>query len=286
MVQWIGYSPFFVAEADSGLPKSLRIIDYAANYDIIEAIKSKELDAALLTLDEVIILTQEGIKLYIILILDTSNGADAILAKASIQNIRDLRAKRVAYEPNSVQEYLLSRALKQENMSLKDIEPIFLKYDQQSSEWENRSFDAIATFEPKKHKLIEAGMHTIFDSSNIPNEIIDTFVVTQEGIKNNPLTIQKTVNAYFSALLKINQDEKTHTIIGKYLHTTPKNVKEALRGVKIMNREENKKLIAFPNPHILKYSAHVVNYLQDHGRTKGKINIRALLYPEFISKDK
>ena len=130
MVQWIGYAPFYIAESDSRLPKKLRLIDYPANYDIMESIKVGKLDAALLTLDEILKLTKDGVKLKIVLVLDTSNGADAIVAEKEIKDIVSLKGKRVAYEPNSVQEYLLFRALEINNMSMNDIIPVLTKYDE------------------------------------------------------------------------------------------------------------------------------------------------------------
>ena len=104
MVQWIGYSPLYVAESKGLFPKQLRIIDYSSNYDIIESIKDGLLEAACLTLDEFIDLVSQGIKLHIILVLDISNGADALLASSKINHIKELRGKRIAYEPDSVQE--------------------------------------------------------------------------------------------------------------------------------------------------------------------------------------
>ena len=131
LVQWNGYAPVYVSEDLKILPKNIRLIDYTSNYDIVEDFKANRLDAAFLTLDEVIALKQEGVKLKVIYAIDASEGCDVILAKKEIRNIKDLKNKKVVYEPNSVQEYLLFRALKNNNMKKSDIKSILLKYDEQ-----------------------------------------------------------------------------------------------------------------------------------------------------------
>ncbi|MBU0719985.1 ABC transporter substrate-binding protein [bacterium] len=284
MIQWIGYSPLYLAEAKGKLPSSLRILDYTANYDVIEALKSGELDAACLTLDGTLLLAQNGLKFRIILVLGTSDGADALLASESILSVKDLKDKRVAYEPGSVQEYILSRALKKQNMSMSDVVPVLLKYDAHADGWQDGLYDAVATFEPEKQKLIGAGMHSIFDSTQIPNEIIDLLVVTDEAIQTNPLSIQKTVDAYFLALSEIKKDESTYPVLGEYLNTTPKRVREALFGVKIINAKENLQLLDSEDPQILSSAVHVSNYLKSNNRLKESMDIKMLLYPDFIQK--
>lgn len=284
MVQWIGYSPLYVAEAKGLLPKQLRIIDYSSNYDIIESIKDGVLEAACLTLDEAIELISHGIKLHIILVLDISNGADALLASSDIQNIKDLKGKRVAYEPKSVQEYLLMRALEKNNIDIKEIQSVFLKYNAQMNGWINKDFDALATYEPLKTKLINAGMHTIFDSSQIEGEIVDLLIVTESALKESPKTLQKIVDAWFKGLKYIEVNNKTNNIISEYLHIPINSINNALNGIILTNYAKNMEMIGPKFKKITKTGKHIVNFMIKQKIIQQNIKIEPLIKSKFIQK--
>lgn len=281
MVQWIGYAPLYIAENSSLLPKKLRIIDFPSNYDILEAMKARELNAACLTLDEVLKLQNDGMKLKILLVLDTSNGADALLASKEILNIAQLKHKRVAYEPNSVQEYLLFRALEKNGLHFSDITQLLTKFDEQEYLWEQKKFDAVSTFEPFKHRLLQKGMHTIFSSKEIPNEIVDLLVVSQEAIKESPKIIQQTIDVYFQALQKIKDDKSTHKIIADYIQSDIQDSENALNSVELKDRAQNLELLANQKS-IRKSIQNISNYFKQKERNWKDNDINSLLYPQFI----
>jgi NitT/TauT family transport system substrate-binding protein len=260
LVQWNGYAPLYVAEHDKTLPKNLRIIDYTSNYDIVEDIKAGRIEAAFLTLDEVLALKKEGIKIKIIYAIDTSNGADAVLAKKSIQNIKDLKNKRVAYEPQSVQEYLLFRALKKNAMQMSDIKSVLCKYDEQIDLIKEDAFDAAVTFEPVKSKLLQNGLHTIFSSRDIPNEIVDLLVVTEKALQENKKTLAKTVQALTTATKKIKEDTATDTVAAEYLHVTPRTVRSVYQDIKLLTKEANLQLLGGKKPALLYAVKHIDDY--------------------------
>ena len=248
LVQWIGYAPLYVAEHDQKLPQNLRIIDFSSNYDIIEAFKEGRLDGAFLTMDGVLTLIQDGMKLKVIYAIDASNGADAILAKQGIANIKELKGKRVAYEPQSVQEYLLSRALEKNGMQMSDIKSVLCKYSEQLDLRRKNGFDGIVTFEPIKDKLVATGLHTVFSSRDIPNEIVDFFVVTETAFKKNKETLKKTLQALLEATKKIQKDKSTQSVVATYLHTTPDALKNAYDGIVLLSKKANLHLLNSKKP--------------------------------------
>lgn len=260
LVQWIGYAPLYVAEHDKKLPQNLRIIDFTSNYDIIEAMKEERLEGAFLTIDEVLKLIQKGVKLKVLYAIDTSNGADAILAKQSIANIKELKNKRVAYEPQSVQEYLLFRALEKNGMQISDIKSVLCKFDRGLDLRKKDAFDGVVTFEPLKHKLLATGLHTLFSSRDIPNEIVDLFVVTEAALKNNRKTLIKTLQVLLSAAKKIQKDRSTDTIVADYLQTTPDALKNAYDGIVLLSKETNLHLLSGKKPALLRTIKHIKRF--------------------------
>lgn len=260
LVQWIGYAPLYVAEHDHQLPQNLRIIDFGSNYDIVEALKEGRLDGALLTIDEVLRLTQEGIELKVIYAIDTSNGSDAILATQGIANMKELKGKRVAYEPQSVQEYLLFRALEKNAMQISDIKSVLCKFNEQLNLRKENAYDAIVTFEPIKNKLLKTGLHTVYSSRDIPNEIVDLLVVRETVLKENKETLKKTIEALLNATKKIQKNKSTDSVVATYLQTRPDALKNAYDGIVLLSKETNLHLLSGKEPALLDTINHIKHF--------------------------
>ncbi|BAF70862.1 ABC transporter substrate-binding protein [Nitratiruptor sp. SB155-2] len=262
LVNWIGYAPLYVAEAKGWLPNNIKIVDFPSNYDIIEALKLGTLESAALTLDEVLINYRDLNSYKAVWLIDYSNGADAIVAAPEIKSLQDLRHKRVAFEPKSVQEYLLDRALQKGNLTRGDIIPKPLKYDEALTAWKQKRVDAAATFEPIKTELINNGMHTVFDSSQIPYEIIDLLVVHNSLIKT--FTLKKLIQAYQKGVTFIQADpDSSMQIVANYLHITPREARDALMGVQLPGCSTNKHV--YRSKALQKHIFKVASIVQEEG---------------------
>ncbi len=68
----------------------------------MDALRVGSLDLAGLTLDEALLLAQEGVPIAVIWVLNTSAGADALLAKPGITTLDALRGKRIGVEQTAV----------------------------------------------------------------------------------------------------------------------------------------------------------------------------------------
>ena len=239
-VQWIGYAPLFVADAKGWLPSNVKLVEFPSNYDILEAIKSIDLEAAALTLDEVIRIRSNDHKNFMVIgVIDYSSGADAIVADPAINSVSQLKGKRVAYEPKSIQEFMLHRALELSGMDMSDITPVLVQYDTVLQMRRKDAFDAAVTFEPVKSRLIQSDMHTIFDSSQIPYEIIDVLAVDEALIDSHPKTLSALLKAYFKGVRYIKEDPKANELLAHIFHATPDQIETMLKGVKILDCKEN-----------------------------------------------
>ncbi len=240
-VEWIGYAPLFIADAKGWLPANVKLVEFPSNYDILEAIKSIDLEAAALTLDEVIrIRANHPQKDFVVIAaIDYSNGADAIVATPSIHSIQELKGKRVAYEPKSIQEFMLKRALLLHKLSIEDITPVLIKYDTILKARQQKLFDAAVTFEPIKSKLLATGLHTIFDSSQIPYEIIDVLSVKRTLLMSHPNTLKKLLQAYFKGVRYLQNNPKAQEFLAHMFGVSLAQVRQMLQGVQILGCKEN-----------------------------------------------
>ena len=110
--RWLGYEPLYLAR-DLGLHQNLavKLIELPSNTESMHELRNGNLEAAALTLDEALLLAQQGLPIRIVLILDQSVGADALLAKSQITTLEKLRGQRVGVENSAGGVVLLDAAL-------------------------------------------------------------------------------------------------------------------------------------------------------------------------------
>lgn len=180
LIAWAGYEGMFLAERQSsahGMP--VQVIRYSAASEVIRALGAGQIEAGALTADEALLAASLHPRtgLRIAAVLDFSNGADAILVRPPLARLADLRGRRVGVEAGAVGGYLLSRALERAGLGVADVIPVSLAYYEHQDAWARGEVDAIVTFGEARARTAAAGGVTVFDSKEIPGEILDVLVV-------------------------------------------------------------------------------------------------------------
>jgi NitT/TauT family transport system substrate-binding protein len=238
LAEWAGYAPWYIADAKGWLPNNVRVVDFASNYDIKEGIKFGTNNVAALTLDEAITQRQEA-PLRVHYFLDFSNGADKVMAADAFPDLRALRGHRIAYEPDSVQAYLLTRALSLNGLGFDDITAVPLKGHDLLSAWQKGEIDAVSVYEPLATRLKKMGMHSVFDSGEIPGEIIDTLVVREPYAKQIPATLHALIRAWNRGVAALENDPEALQLVAKRLHLSVAELKTIFSQIKLMTCKEN-----------------------------------------------
>ncbi len=125
-VVWIGYGPFYVADAldlykKSGYKVTLQVFSDPAL--IPPAIEGGSVDGGHLTYDQVIGVVAKGSTQRVVMPIDYSAGGDAIVATKDITKVTQFKGKKVGFNPLSPSDFLLSYALSVNKMTEKDIQP-------------------------------------------------------------------------------------------------------------------------------------------------------------------
>jgi NitT/TauT family transport system substrate-binding protein len=250
---WPGTEPLFLARElgylDDG---SVRLVEYSSLEEATRDFRNGMLDAVNVTLDMALLLQQQGYEPRVVLAVDTSNGADAILARPGVRRLRELRGKRVAVEDLTVSTYLLGRALEQAGLQPSDVRIIRLPVDQHLRAYESGQVDAVVTYQPFAQQLLSAGAHELFNSSQIPGEIIDVLVVRADVLDQNPEQVAHLLQGWFQALGYLEtHPEDAAARMGPRLGTSPTGFTALLRGLRLFSREENLVLLREPDSPLL-----------------------------------
>ena len=187
-----------------GINIKVQRFDYAPSLD---AFVAKNIDACAMTNMETLDMpAAAGVDTSAILIGDYSNGNDAVLARRDL-TLAQVPGKRVMLVEKTVSQYLFERAMAMNglggqlkkvqylNTSDSDIAAAFLT---------DSSKDVVVTWKPLVSQISRAkGVKTLFNSSQIPGEILDLLVVRTEVLKRPDGSGQKFAKAITGAWYEV-----------------------------------------------------------------------------------
>lgn len=236
---WIGYGPFYVADAldlykKHGLSVKLQMFSDPAL--IPPALVSGSVQGAMVTYDQVIGQVAKGINHKVVMPIDYSNGGDAIVVANSINKITEFKGKKIGFNPLSPSDFLLTYALKQNGLTEKDITPVSMTPEAVPAAMASGQLQVGVTYEPSLSQVLSQGggkkFKVIFSSREAPGLIADVLVFDDKYIKSNPKEVTAVIKGYLDGLEYIRQKpDEAAKIIGKAMGISAKEVKEQWAGV-------------------------------------------------------
>jgi len=244
---WPGYEPLtLAAKKDFYQETSIRIIRFATPTESYRALRDGIIDVAAFTADEVFHYAEVRDKPRIFLILDISNGADAIVARKEIKTLDDLKGKRLGAEGSALGDYVINRALdfSKNNLRISDMSFKPVEINEQEKAFLNGEIDAAVTYEPSKSLLLNAGAHVLFDSSQIPYEIVDVLVTNEQTILTRQKDLENLSKGWFKvqAYIKANYQEAMK-IMSQHEATTVQEFQKGYEDLIIPTKAENLQML-------------------------------------------
>lgn len=281
---WPGYEPGYIAE-DRNLYGGAKVTmrQFRSATEVLRAFRNQSIDVAAVTLDEALMLARSGLAIRVILVADVSNGADAIMARPPIASVKDLAGKRVGVENSALGDYVLGRALQLNQVSDKNIQQVHLTVDETVDVYRRSQVDAVVTFEPFKSELANLGARKIFDSSEIPNEIIDVLVVRSDFAEANPEALKALVSGWLAGAELLNRREPLALAeVASRLELSRGDLGAALRELKLPSVEENRVLLASKSGQVEQAARKMIPMLEQRNNTKFTITPDDLISSDFL----
>lgn len=242
---WPGYECLYLARSLGYYDNTrIKLVEYSSASDVIHAYRSGSLEAAALTMDEVFLLAEHGLDPKIVLIMDYSLGGDVILGKTEIRDLVEIKGQRVGVESNALGAFVLTRALERTGMTIKDVDVIPLEVNEHENAFKKGMVDAIVTFEPVRSNLLASGANLLFDSSQIPGEILDVLVIREEILDNHNSTVDTLLKGWFLALDYLNRHPEDAAVrIAPREGISPEQFLKSLENISIPDINENLRLL-------------------------------------------
>jgi NitT/TauT family transport system substrate-binding protein len=157
-IPFAGYSFLFLAE-ELGLldGHQVQLKELRSTTDVMRALATGRLEAAALTLDEVLTGLQGGLQLKVVAVLDQSAGADAVMARPGLHHPADARGRRVAVESSAVGALMLAAFLDVAGLAPSDVEQVRVALPDSAEAFRNGRADLVVTAEPWASQLEAEG---------------------------------------------------------------------------------------------------------------------------------
>lgn len=191
---YVGWMPWGYA-ADHGIVQKwadkygieIEVTQFNDYVESINQYTAGAYDAVTLTnMDGLSIPAAGGVDTTAVIVGDFSAGNDAVILKDA-DKLEDIKGRDVNLVEFSVSHYLLARALESVGMSERDVKVINTADPDMVGAFQTADVTAMVTWNPMVTEILALpDAHKVFDSAQIPGEIIDMMVVNTKVLADNP----------------------------------------------------------------------------------------------------
>lgn len=214
---YVGWMPWAYG-AEQGIVKKWAdkydiSIDVVQINDYIESINqytAGQFDGCTMTnMDALTIPAASGVDSTALIVGDFSNGNDGIVLKGA-DALEDIKGQRVNLVELSVSHYLMARALDSAGMSEADVQVVNTSDADLVSVYTSDDVTSVVTWNPLLSEIVAMpDSNKVFDSSQIPGEIIDLLVVNSETLEQNPDFGKALTGAWYEIMATMGADDQS-----------------------------------------------------------------------------
>ncbi|AUM13424.1 putative urea ABC transporter substrate-binding protein [Ketobacter alkanivorans] len=188
-------------------------IDVVQINDYVESINqytAGQYDGCSMTnMDALTIPAAGGVDSTALIVGDFSNGNDGVVLKDK-KSLKDIKGQTVNLVELSVSHYLLARGLESVGMAEKDVKVVNTSDADMVAAYTTSDVTSVVTWNPLLSEITAMpNSHMVFDSSQIPGEIIDLMVVNTDTLKANPKFGKALVGAWYEIMSLMSAEGKT-----------------------------------------------------------------------------
>ncbi|KPA90119.1 ABC-type nitrate/sulfonate/bicarbonate transport system, periplasmic component [Pseudomonas asplenii] len=251
---WVGYGTLYLARdlgyfKEQGLDVTLTTMEEASMYMAAQA--SGKLSGSASTIDEILKYRSKDFCFRAVAALDESHGGDGVLVGKDVTSLKDLKGKPIAVNEGSVSQFWLSYLLKQNGMSLADLDVQNMTADDAATAFIAGRVPAAVTWEPHLSLVREKGQGKVLvDSSATPGVIVDVVALSCDVIDRQPNDVKALVKGLYKAVQYTHDHpEEAYKImakgVGGYL-ADPKELAAAAKGVRFYDQAMSEALLGTP----------------------------------------
>jgi|TARA_R100000900_G_scaffold47653_1_gene38422 NitT/TauT family transport system substrate-binding protein len=281
---WPGYA-FMRLALRQGLVSGdeVTLVETEGMADSVEAMASGQVDAAALTLDNLIALRAQGVDAVVVLLFDVSSGGDALLGGPHLTSLADLRGARVGVENTALSAVMLDRALAAGGLQRAEIEVAHFTGSAEAA-WASANLDAVLTYQPAVEALRQRGLRVLFDSRQTPFLIVDVLAVRREALGSNAATLRRLIRGHFAVQRQWREDPlNSNFALASLLGVDAQQVHGVFRGLNIPDERFNRQYLTAPARELNEATQTLCGILRDErGCDTSALSLPGLFLPDYL----
>ena len=283
-IAWVGYEALFLARERGYYDNArLRLIELPSGTANKMALASGEVEAATMTLDELLIVRESRLDLQVILVFDDSAGADVIMVRPSIKNLAQLRGQRIGVEESAVGALMLAQLLAAAQLQPADVIKVPVTSDRHVAAYAAGEIDVVVCFEPYATQLAKRGAQRLLDSSRFPGVIVDLLVARSDALAASPKQFRQLAAGYFRALDFLAQSPaQALALMAPRMGISPDEVQQALKGVRLMDLAANHALLGGGTPQLPALAGTVGKFMAQAGLLRATPTLDQFMSPDSL----
>jgi NitT/TauT family transport system substrate-binding protein len=215
-----------------------------------QAFLSGKIQMDVTTIDAFAISVSQNMKGSLFLVLDESNGDTGMVTKPEIKTPADLKGRKVAYAKAHPSHFFLVRYLKQNGLTMDDIDRVAVDDPSKASEeLANGTADAAITGEPSLSRVVKSGKgQVLIASAAFPHQLVDVMAVNSDLLEHRKGDIQKFTDGWLKGVEYIRSHPvEAHMILAKVFHSDEKTIVDRINGTILADLAVNKEWLLPPD---------------------------------------
>lgn len=217
----------------------------------------------------------------IILTADMIKGGDGLVVKNYIEDLKDLKGKKIAVELGTDEHFLLHKVL--EKIGLKEDVIIIPCTSKESMEkFILGEVDACLTYEPFMSRAAQKGGGRVtLTTADLPEYIIDVLLARNEVLEERKKDYSNIIRAWYKAQKFVKENpEEAYKIMSSKENITPKEFKLFYESFEMFSLEDNKKI--FSSEKFKEKLIEMDNFLFENDLISDRVEIENIYTDEII----
>ncbi|MGD1936444.1 MAG: ABC transporter substrate-binding protein [Cyanophyceae cyanobacterium] len=197
-----GHYPLILGKEKGFFKEQGITVEAEFNKDYINQInefRSGKYDGIVVALGSVLSILTTTPDVQIILVINISQGRDAILARHNIQEVEDLKGKVLGTRLGDFGELLVQEMLKKHNVPLDSVKIININAEDLVEKLNKGVIDAGQTWHPYTVQAANYGYHVLFDSTETPGLITEVLVMRRSVIRERPEELKALLRGWLKS---------------------------------------------------------------------------------------
>jgi NitT/TauT family transport system substrate-binding protein len=292
ITSWAGFDIALYAQP-SGIFKQrgveVELIRFDNQQDSSRAVMRGGLDAAFVSLWDVMQADSGDGKPAVLMTTNISAGADGIVAKAEIQSVKDLRGKKVGAKLGTVNHLILLEALKAHQINPSDVQILDYSNEVAAQKIKTGEIDAAVLWEPMLGETAASLKgNIIYTTKQVDSLVIDTLMSSDRIVKAKKAELKQFILSWFDVMHAVEtQPTEVFNIVGEKLGQSGESFAGDYAGLKKGDLTLNQRMFEAEG-RLQSAKAEIVQLLQAdprHGRViRQDVEIDAALVTEAMTR--